>query len=450
MFQKRLTWLGAALLALVLGGCAKDGPVESQPFMDWASQHAIAVADMSESFSSETRTAVRQMIGEARVVGLGESRHDTREQLIMKGLLIRCLVEDLGFRTLILEESLPHVEALDRYVSTGTGDPRGILNQLAGWYLWDTEEMFGVIQWAREFNRDRAPRDMLRLSGMDITAPALGVHMVLEELTRSGLAPEMDAGALGLSLQRGDYWPTTWQRYAGLPEVRRQELQQNYLELKDLVVSQKRKLTASLSKIGYERLLLLTEWGLRANEFFSSSSREKGGVVRERGMADAVLWVLEHGLPDQKAIVWAHNLHVAKDSFAMPGFAEGRLEPMGVRLRHALGDSYMTFGGAFGKGVFPSDLPPGERDFRVRGDEVMDGALARVGAQNFLLDLRVADPGSAAGGWLRRERAWVAQDMDSLLKPSVAFDAVYFVAQVTRARPTPRALRRFESLGEDQ
>ena len=123
-------------------------------------------------------------------------------------MLVRYLIEDLGFRVLILEESVPHAESLDRYVTSGEGDLRGVMNRLAGWYLWDTEEMLEVVQWVRNFNEDREPDQQVRIFGVDITAPALGVQGVLESLEIAGVDTGLDACALGLDLQQGDFWPT--------------------------------------------------------------------------------------------------------------------------------------------------------------------------------------------------------------------------------------------------
>jgi hypothetical protein len=77
----------------------------------------------------------------------------------------------------------------------------------------------------------------------------------------------------------------------------------------------------------------------------------------------------------------------------------------------------------------------------------MDGALATVGVPRFLIDIRRVED-DAAARWLERDREWRAQDAQSVLKPAAAFDAVYFVSEISRARPSPLALRRYGSLEE--
>ena len=134
----------------------------------------------------------------------------------------------------------------------------------------------------------------------------------------------------------------------------------------------------------------------------------------------------------------------------MPGLAEGALQPMGVQLSEELGEAYIAIGATFGTGSYRSDLPPGERLFEAPCEDVMDGAMAEVGVPIFLVDLRGVDQNSGAARWLQQDREWRAQDARAVLAPSAAFDLVYFVRSITRSQPTPLALRRFQSLGQQR
>jgi len=371
------------------------------------------------------------VIGSARLVGVGESRHDTHEQLLLKALLVRHLIEDLDFRALILEESFAHVEPVDRYITTGEGDLREIMAGLAGWYVWDTEEMIEFVQWVRQVNEGRPTGRHVRIFGMDITAPATAVQDVLESLDVAGVELQFAPRELGLDLQQGDFWPGTRERYAAMSDGRRSELAGGYRDLIAVVKEERARIVAAFSEPDYERTVFLAEIGRVGNDFFSSTDREQAGAIRESGMAMVIAWIRENEVQGDKAILWAHNLHVAKSSFRMPGSFDGTLEPMGVLLT----------------GSFPPDLPPGERRFEAVSEDVMDGALAAVGVPFFLVDLRGAEDDPAVIEWLGQEREWLAQDSTALLVPHTAFDLVYFVKKISRSQPTPAALRRYRSLG---
>jgi erythromycin esterase-like protein len=282
---------------------------------------------------------------------------------------------------------------------------------------------------------------------MDITAPATAVQDVLESLDVAGVELRLAPRKLGLDLQQGDFWPGTWERYAATSDGRRSELAGGYRDLIAVVKEERARIVAAFSEPDYERTVFLAEIGRVGNDFFSSTDREQAGAIRESGMAMVIAWIRENEVQGDKAILWAHNLHVAKSSFRMPDSFDGTLEPMGVLLSEELGDAYMAIGGSFGTGSFPPDLPPGERRFEAVSEDVMDGALAAVGVPFFLVDLRGAEDDPAVIEWLGQEREWLAQDSTALLVPHAAFDLVYFVKDISRSQPTPAALRRYRSLG---
>ncbi len=447
--------IALAACALCVGGCAQQStkaeerPSETKAFIQWASDHAVALDSLDPTSSGTGLEPLRESLGSARLVGLGESRHDTREQLLLKGRLVRYLIEDLAFRALILEESLPHAESLDRYVLSGEGELRDLMNNLAGWYLLDTEEMLEIIKWIRQFNQDLEPGQKVRIFGVDITAPTPGIRAVIASLKSTEADILLDEPLLGLDLQRGDFWPGTWERYGALSDERRRELAANYEALIELVKEEKEQLIESSSEKEYERILMLAKVGKIGNEFFSSANREASGAIREHGMAQMTLQILGKEIPGEKAILWAHNLHIAKGSFRMPGLMEGALKPMGIELSAELGDAYIAIGGAFGTGSYPPDFPPGERVFEPVSTDIMDGALAAVEEPFFLLDLREIEQNAAAARWLRQERQWKAQDTNALLVPSESFDFVYFVKEISRSQPSPHALQRFQALGQN-
>ena len=85
------------------------------------------------------------MVGDARVVGLGESTHGTRESCLLKHRLFRLLHERAGFSALVLETSLPDVARLNAWIQTGEGDPEDLLHAQGFWTV-DTEEVLNLVR----------------------------------------------------------------------------------------------------------------------------------------------------------------------------------------------------------------------------------------------------------------------------------------------------------------
>ena len=67
------------------------------------------------------------MIGDARVVALGEATHGTREFFLMKHRVLEFLVKELDFNLFAIEATWPEANRVNEYVHTGEGDPAELL-----------------------------------------------------------------------------------------------------------------------------------------------------------------------------------------------------------------------------------------------------------------------------------------------------------------------------------
>jgi erythromycin esterase len=435
------------MITLVLmSACTSGSESSQQAFVTWAAENAIVLNSIQPDAPDVDLKPLDSLFQNATLAGLGESRHDTREQVLFRHRLVRHLVTTLGYRAFVLEESLTHAETLDTCIRNPVCDLRDKLNRLAGWYLWDTAEMAGMFEWLQDFNRGRPASDQVRVFGVDITAPADASRQVLRTIEQAGLNLPTTEAMLRLDLQQGDFWPATWQRYSALTDAEKDALTTAYSSIEEMLQAERQQLAAHLSPAEYEKTLLLSRIGSRGNALFSSASREAGGAIREAAMAENLFWALAQMTPGTQAIFWSHNLHVAKASFRMPGLAEGPLMPMGRLLAEKLGDRYIAIGATFGGGSYPATLPPGERVFEPAGERLVDGALRAVGESWFMLDLRQVETGSAAADWLAGEHGWRAQDADSTLIPAESFDAVYFVERISRGQPSARSLEQFNQM----
>ena len=423
----------ALLVCALIAGCERP----------MAGIEPIILTDSAAPLTGQSLSEFGRLIGDARMVALGESRHDTKEQFEARASLSRTLIEQLGFRTLILEESFSHCLALDEFVTSGEGEIRSVLNELAGWYLWDTEEMVEFVNWVRLFN-ETLPRDqMVRIFGMDITAPALGISRVVQVADELDPAKGWATREYGLDLHAGDRWPQTMRRYSSLSQEDANTIAQNLDALNVFTSDLVRTSIDSKSGGDSQLLAIQADIGKRGHAMFSASGIAEIGAIREEGMANVVEWITNQRDQETRTIVWTHNLHAAKSSFQMPQMAEGDFFPMGVLLAEMLGEDYVAIGASFGTGHYSADLPPGERSFPRLGAETVDGATAELGRDRILLSFRNLDASSAVSRWLSPDREWRMQDAVAILSPGKSFDAIYYVDEITRARPTPMALRKF-------
>jgi len=150
----------------------------------------------------------------------------------------------------------------------------------------------------------------------------------------------------------------------------------------------------------------------------------RASQARDSGMAENVLWALEHEGAAGRLVVFAHNAHVMNSSveggiwsaFSQPPLAMGKF------LRSALGRDLVVIGGTSGVAT------------TVKDSAEVDGVLSRVGVPRFMLDLRTADGGAL--GWLSARHTIRANDVTVMMVAArSAFDAVYYVDRFTASRP---------------
>ena len=132
----------------------------------WIDRHAVPVSGTDPQQPAGELSHLRGVVHGAAIVGLGESAHGTHTQPRLKHRVARYLVENLGFRTIAWEEGWGSGVAIDRYVTSGHGDPTAIVGDAL--FMLRTEAMLELVGWMREFNRGRPDHDTVRFLGANV------------------------------------------------------------------------------------------------------------------------------------------------------------------------------------------------------------------------------------------------------------------------------------------
>lgn len=154
---------GAGVL-LVLGGTlpayARTRP---QPVTAWVRHNAAPRETVDPTAPLDDLASLRRSIGNARIVGLGESAHGAAEEIALKHRALRLLVERMGFRSVAWEEDWTTGLQIDRYIRTGKGDLDALMRQMSP--QWQSREVAAVLQWLRDYNAGHA--DKVRFVGVE-------------------------------------------------------------------------------------------------------------------------------------------------------------------------------------------------------------------------------------------------------------------------------------------
>jgi erythromycin esterase-like protein len=272
---------------------------------------------------------LRQIIGKASVVGLGESIHTSGGFYRMKHRVFRFLVEKMGFRAFAIESPWIAADKVAAYVQTCEGSPEDALKGLFG--VWQSAEVRDMVQWMCEWNRShRKLKDRLTFFGFDIQQPQDDRPALTAFLERTGVtvdSPWIDAlgDCAGLSLAR----PSD-ASYARCTEGL-QQIDAYFQQNAAAIVRQTSKPDFAIAKLN------LT--GLRAWEdeaYYDSRDSLRSLDARDQGMAYAFGALRALRAPKARTVIWAHNAHLAKGMISNE-------HPMGSFLAQSLGSSYANF-----------------------------------------------------------------------------------------------------------
>lgn len=157
---------------------------EPDPRRAWLEQHALAPKTVQAQSGLDDLAGLAVMIGEARIVGLGEGTHGTREHFQMKHRLLEFLVTQMGFSIFAIEANMPEAQELDAYVLGGDGDVERLIGGMYFW-TWNTEEVRDLVEWMRGFNAAQqasGSAQRVHFTGFDMQTGSVALEKVREFL----------------------------------------------------------------------------------------------------------------------------------------------------------------------------------------------------------------------------------------------------------------------------
>ena len=178
---------------------------EPSSVRDWIAGHAIRLTTPEAGHGFDDMQPLKQVVGNARIVALGEATHGTREFFQLKHRMVEFLASQMGFTIFAIEANMPEAYKLNDYVLHGDGDPAALIKGMYFW-TWDTQEVLAMVRWMREFNA--SGKGQIQFTGFDMQAPAVAAKIAgdfiaahdpdysaaVEKATRLALAPSQSGG----------------------------------------------------------------------------------------------------------------------------------------------------------------------------------------------------------------------------------------------------------------
>jgi len=369
---------------------------------------------------------LRQIIGGARIVSLGESIHTSGGYYEMKHRVFRFLVERMGFRAFAFESPWPDADRVGQYVATCGEPPEEALRGLFG--VWQSAETRDLIQWMCDWNRShRKKQDKLFFFGFDVQQPAQDAPALISFLERLGVGSG-DPRVTDIQACDGVSIPSVYP--GAVSDARNQQCLQGLAAAEQLIDEEAAQHAAGISPqdLEYARLRAVGVRSWQGQVYY----RGLGDVVkssesRDSGMAYAfgVLRRLRYG--DIKTVVWAHNYHIAKDAQA----SSWATKTMGSYLRETFGSSYVVL--ALIANMPEIDWPSqgcGPIQPLLRSARVVETRLHDLGYEALLVDLDF--PGGKPPFLAPGENARFSE---TVMVPAGQFDGAFFLERSRKMDP---------------
>ena len=279
--------------------------------------------------------ALLSLVGDRRLVLIGEASHGTHEFYRERARITRRLIDELGFTAVAVEADWPDAYRVNRYVMGLSADPdadtalQGFL-RFPTW-MWRNRDVLGFVQWLRARNDAQShPAARARFYGLDLYSLRTSIEAVVAYLdevdpTEAERARRRyscfdhvgaDGQAYGYALAHLRATPCENEVVTQLVELRRRA--EGYLR-RDGWVADDEQFYAE------QNALLVRD----AEEYYHQMYRAEVSSwnLRDQHMAGTLDALIEHlgrQVGTSKVVVWEHNSHVG-DARATAMGARGEL-----------------------------------------------------------------------------------------------------------------------------
>ena len=395
-----------------------------QEFLGWARHRALPLDSAADRDHWQDLEGIGDLVGNVRVVGLGESHHYVREFNRFRSRLFKYLVDRKGFRVFVLECGLVEARRAYDYVLGEDLSPDDVFININNNFglLKEVQEL---LAWMRKTNRSRRDGKKLLFYGMDGSAgwtradTAIAavcdyldvVDPPLAEIYRGTLLPL----AAGLTLY-------------DLPRLPQDSVDRMACDLSSLVSRLRVEKLAYIARSSQDKFEwvemsahLARDIGLAMAEVKRSSDRWllHWNNLRDFSMAQQLKWIYDREGRESGILIGAHNGHLQ----GSPNL-ETEVE-LGTFSQYLLtlipkSELYLI------SGTNHFSLKPDD----PAQDDSNQALLDRLGSSSFFLDIREAGEDGAVARVLNRSRPDRSNIHYQPLALSQAWDAVYFVRRI--------------------
>jgi erythromycin esterase len=440
------------IITTLLLGCVpeKSSPTETDnsgnnevtsEAVQWIKNNAIPIYDANLPNGYNDLLPLESVIGNAKIVALGEMTYGTHECQSMKLQLIDFLVNEMDFNIICLDVAYPESEYLNNYIKTIIGDPDDLLFDLVYWrnhirnndLFLNSQEILDLIVWMREYNRNSNSGFDLEFIGRGVLRPQKAMTNIVDYINSIDSSTAQYADSLYSLFQQWSYY---------YPEVNNNikfNINNNINMVLDTLVNLRDYLILLSSAENYERALYLAKFVINAKQALEYTTEE----LRDPYRVDLIKYIMNEYGPNSKMILWGYNNQV--------GNFNGNL---GNLLKYEYGQDYINIGFNVNKGYFNARLlnpddgsysVPCVFEFPSVPEDSYENYFQKADIPMYFLDIQsnINPPGSQSTDWL-----YGPMEMKNInmfyepYKPELyfnsiglkdAFDAIIYIEETTES-----------------
>jgi erythromycin esterase-like protein len=350
-----------------------------------------------------------KLIGDARLVLIGEASHGTHEFYRERAQITKRLIKEKGFNAVAVEADWPDAYRVNRYVRGASTDADAVealrgFRRFPAW-MWRNADVLDFIGWLRTYN-DNLPAKATKVGfyGLDLYSLHTSIEAVLDYLDK------VDPGAAQRARRRYacfDHFGKDEQAYGyatglGIAESCEDEVVTQLVELHRqaaLYASRDGRIAADDYFYAAQNARLV----MNAEEYYRSMFRGRVSSwnLRDRHMAetlDSLLAYLSTQGSQAKVVVWEHNSHLGDARATSMGEAGEWNVGQLVREKHRRDAVLVGFTTHHGTVTAASnwDAPAERKQVRPALENSYEALFHEVDIPRFLLTFRNTDHASLA------------------------------------------------------
>ncbi|WEG10826.1 erythromycin esterase family protein [Pullulanibacillus sp. KACC 23026] len=279
-----------------------------------------------------------ERILDSKLVLLGEASHGTSEYYTHRAEITKRLIQEKDFRFIAVEGDWPACYKVNQYIKGLADTPdsaKQVLESFDHWptWMWANEEIIPLIEWLKDYNRDRPDDKKIGFYGLDLYSLWESMELILNYLDRIG---SRDIEKAKTALTCFHPHDRSVEKYGVHASFFSEDCIEEVVDLLLTVQKNKHFYTDDLEEA--LSLEMNARVAVDAESFYRAMVRggSESWNIRDRHMTDTLIALMNHHGPDAKGIVWEHNTHVG-DARATTMVDEGEIN-VGQLVREHFGD----------------------------------------------------------------------------------------------------------------